>query len=175
MRPGPFADLINDDLGTVTFRDDGFFDVVFERRIKRPVEKVWAALTVPERIADWFTTVDIELRVGGRYHLRFEDQGYAVDGVVVELEPPRLLAHTWPGPGEDPDSVIRYELAPDGDGCRLTFTQTGLPPMFFGAVAGWHTFLEALPGAADGIRTTWTAERETEVGERYAHLKPAGA
>jgi uncharacterized protein YndB with AHSA1/START domain len=171
MIPGPFADLIDDPLGRVIERGDGLYDIVLERRLKLPVEKVWAALTVPERIADWFTEVELEPRVGGRYSLRFSD-GYAMDGVVTAFEPSKLLAHTWPHETH-PDSVVRYELAPDGDGCRLTLTQTAIGRPAFNALPGWHTFLEALPGAANGLRTPWSRDRERRIGERYRGVLPA--
>lgn len=178
MTPGPFAGLISDELGQLTVRD-GDFDVRFERRLKKPVAKVWAALTVAERIADWFTTVDIEAAVGGRYHIRFEGLDGVVEGVILALEPERRLVHTWPDAGR-PDSIVTYELEPDGDGCRLRFSQTGVPLNYLGAVAGWHTFFEALPGACEGVRTAWTAEREAQMGERYRdilapHRTPQGA
>ena len=163
---GPFAGLISDELGQVTARPDGRFDVAFERRIKKPVEKVWAAITVAERIADWFTTVEVDLRVGGCYRIRFEGMDDVIDGVITELVPLRRLVHTWPDPKE-PDAIITYGLEPDGEGCRLRFTNTGVPRRYLGAAAGWHTFFEALPGAAEGIRTPWTMERETQIGERY--------
>lgn len=175
MTPGPFAGLISDELGRVIPREDGRYDIVFERTIKKPIEKVWAALTIPERVADWFSPVEIELRVGGQYRILFTDMDYIVEGRITELEPPRLLTHTWPDP-EDPryaDAYVRYELEPDGDGCRLRLTNTALPRKYLGAAAGWHTFLEALPGAAEGIRTVWTMERETEMGERYREILAA--
>ena len=168
MIPGPFAEFIDDGLGEVIDRGNGRYDVVFHRRISRPVEKVWAALTVPERIADWFTEADLELRIGGRYRLRFsdaEDSGF--DGQIVELDPPRRIAHTWPHP-EHTQSIVRYELEPDSDGgCRLTLTQTSLASRHSGVLAGWHTFLEALPGAAEQVRMTWRAEREAEIRALY--------
>lgn len=168
---GPYADLISDDLGRLVGRPDGLYDIVFERRIRKPVEKVWAAITTPARIADWFTTADLDLRIGGHYRLSFSD-GNDVAGVIVELEPPRRLAHTWPH-AEHPDSVVRYDLEPEGDGCRLTLTQTAMRPRHVDVLIGWHTFLEGLPGAAEGFRTTWQREREVEVGARYRHLLPA--
>lgn len=182
MTPGPYAGLISDELGQVVARDDGRFDVVFERRIKKPVEKVWSAITVAERIADWFTLVEIDLRPGGLYRITFADMDYVVDGVITELEPHRLFTHTWPDI-EDPryaDAYVRYELWPEPDGCRLRLTQTALPHKYLGAVAGWHVFLEALPGAAEGARTAWTMERETEMGARYRDIlaafpEPTGA
>lgn len=182
MTPGPFADVISDELGEVTVRDDGRYDVVFERRIRKPIEKVWAALTVPERLADWFSPVELELRIGGPYRIYFEDMDYTVEGVITELEPLRRLTHTWPDPEDRryAEAYVRYELEPDGEGCRLRLTQIALPRKYLGAVAGWHTFLEALPGAAEGIRTPWSMERETVMGERYRDIlaalpEPSGA
>lgn len=176
MSDGPFPQWIDDGLGEVTLRDDGRYALVFRRHIRKPVEKVWAALTVPERIADWFTRVELDLHVGGRYHVHFDDHGYSVEGEIVELEPFRLLAHTWPDPDPSrPAAVVRYRLEPEGDACRLTVANLGVPPEYAGAVAGWHAFLEALPGAAEGVRTPWSMEREREIGARYAHLLPAKA
>jgi uncharacterized protein YndB with AHSA1/START domain len=171
MNPGPFAGLISDDLGQLIHRPDGLYDIVFERRLQRPVEKVWSAITIPERIADWFTAADLDLRLGGHYRLAFDD-GTKVEGVIVEFEPLRRVAHTWPH-AEHPDSVVRYELESDGGGCRLTLTQTAMRPEHVDVLVGWHTFLEALPGAADSVRTIWRREREAEIGARYRHLMPA--
>jgi uncharacterized protein YndB with AHSA1/START domain len=167
MTPGPFSSLIDDELGQVIDRGDGRYDVIFRRRIRKPIEKVWAALTVPERIADWFTEVDLDLRVGGHYRLWFtQDADGGCDGRIVELEPLRCIAHTWPH-AEHPQSIVRYELEPDGEGCRLTLTQTALAAAHWDVLAGWHTFLEALPGAAEGVRAAWSGAREREIWARY--------
>jgi uncharacterized protein YndB with AHSA1/START domain len=167
VTPGPFSDVIDDDLGQVIDRGQGRYDVVFRRRIRKPVEKVWAALTVAARITDWFTDVDLDLRVGGHYRLRFaQDVDGACDGKIVELEPLRCIAHTWPH-AEHPDSIVRYELEPDGEGCCLTLTQTALAAKHWDVLAGWHTFLEALPGAAEGVRTPWSSDREQAMCARY--------
>ena len=154
-----------DHLGTVS-RTGDTFELVFERRIAKPVEKVWAAITVPERIADWFAIVEIDPRLGGHYRLRFAPDDPPMEGEIVEYEPLRRLAHTWKDP-DHPISVLRYELEPDGDGCRLRFTQTNLPAKYVRSIAGWHVFLDALPGATEGVRNVWSMERENEVLELY--------
>src|ERR1700712_2115401 len=109
--------MIDDRLGEIPQTGDGA-DLVFERRLAQPIEKVWAALTVPERISEWLMTrTEIDLRVGGRFALEWVDEDYRMAGEIVELDPPRVIAWTWPHK-EHPDSVVRWELTPDGAGCR---------------------------------------------------------
>ncbi len=146
------------------------YEIVFQRRLKKPIEKVWAALTVPERIADWFAEMSFvpEARLGARVELRFDDPPYQIaTGEVVAFEPPRLFAWTWPDP-DHPDSVVRCELVPDGDGCILTFSQSGMAVRHLtGTASGWHVFLEGLEGAAEGIRTPGSMERERALRPAY--------
>lgn len=162
-----------DQMGTVTRAGDTF-DVTFVRRIARPIEKVWAAITVPERIADWFAIVDIDPRLGGHYRIRFSPEDTAADGVIVEFEEGRRLVHTWPDDGH-PDALVLYELEPDGEGCILRFSQKGVPMQWIDSVAGWHLFLDAIPGAVDGVKFLWTKDAETALMDLYREwLGPAG-
>jgi uncharacterized protein YndB with AHSA1/START domain len=108
------------------------------------------------------------LRLGARFNLRFAEGDYRMAGEIVALDPPRLIAWTWPDPADQPNpSVVRFELAPDGDGCVLTLTNTGLGLPAPGQLAGWHTHLEGLEGAADAVFTAWSGEREAVHLERY--------
>ena len=52
---------------------EGQYELRFERHLKHPVEKVWAALTDPERRAEWLDPGTIELRPGGRAELTFDN------------------------------------------------------------------------------------------------------
>ncbi|HEY3800409.1 MAG TPA: SRPBCC family protein [Caulobacteraceae bacterium] len=149
------------------------YEIVFVRRLRKPIEKVWAALTVPERIADWFTEMRFvpELRLGARVELRFPDDDppyEMLQGEVIAFDPPRLFAWTWSDVTAHPNSVVRCELAPDGDGCVLTFSQSGMGTQYLtGSAAGWQVFLEGLEGAADGIRTPGSIEREKAIRPAY--------
>lgn len=164
--------MTDDPLGEVR-RTGQTFELVFERRLTKAIETVWAALTVPERIADWLAKADVELRVGGRFELFWDTHDYRMKGVITALEPPRLLAWTWPADSH-PDSLVRWELEPDGDGCRLRLIQSGLAALDLRDVAGgWHTHLECLRGAVDGVATPWRAEREREIAKLYADRLPA--
>ena len=43
--------------GVVTTSDSSR-QLVLRRRYRQPVEKVWAALTTPERLADWLASAE---------------------------------------------------------------------------------------------------------------------
>lgn len=112
-----------------------------ERRLRHAPEKVWRAVTEPERLAQWFpTTVTPQLREGGTVEF-----GFGPPGTVTDLDEPRLFAFTW---GED---HLRWELHPDGTGTRLvllhTFADRAGAASF---AAGWHTCIVALDLALDG-------------------------
>lgn len=149
------------------------YEIVFVRRLSRPIEKVWAALTLPERIADWLAkaTIEPDLRVGARFALHFAEGDYRMAGEIVELDPPRLITWTWPDPKGDgitPPSSVRFELEPAGDGCILRLSNGGLVrPDLESVAAGWHTHLEGLERAADSVFTAWSPVREKVHIERY--------
>ena len=148
------------------------YELTFVRRLNKPIEKVWAALTTPERLADWFADFGFEdgLRVGGRFDLRMPGFGYETRCQIVAIDRPRLFAWTWglpDGPARLEDAV-RFELEPDGDGCILTLTNPGCAPQDLPSIAaGWHSPLAALPDAVDGVATPNTPERERAHLERY--------
>jgi uncharacterized protein YndB with AHSA1/START domain len=94
-------------------------------------------------------------------------------GTIAELDPPRLIAWTWPH-DQHPDSIVRWELADDGDGCRVRLIQSDLNgPSLLSVAGGWHTHLECLPGVVDGSNTPWRAEREREIVKLYGGVLPA--
>jgi uncharacterized protein YndB with AHSA1/START domain len=159
----------SDTNGQIRKTEEGY-EIVFVRRLARPIEKVWAALTVPERIADWFTDMRFSPRVelGADVELSFEDSpSHMIGGKVVAFDPPRLFAWTWPHETH-PRSVVRCVLEPDGDGCILTFSQSGMGAKHLtGTAAGWHVFLGGLEGAAEGVRTLGSIEREKLLRPAY--------
>ncbi|MGH7001873.1 MAG: SRPBCC family protein, partial [Stellaceae bacterium] len=64
----------------------------------RPIEKVWAALTDSEALADWLMANDFEPRVGRRFTFHSDPiPGWRgrVDCEVVALEPPSRMV--WCG------------------------------------------------------------------------------
>src|SRR5262245_49883501 len=107
----------------------------------------------------------IEPRAGGR--ITFDWHGDNQDeGVIRVLEPPRIFEYTWTRRGE---SVIRFELRPEGDGTLLMLDHRS--PELDHTVevgAGWHSHLDAIEALLAGSPTTrqvWSA--------RYRELRPA--
>ncbi|MFI7540676.1 SRPBCC family protein [Actinoplanes sp. NPDC049599] len=116
--------------------------LIFVRTLPHPLAKVWAALTDPGRLDQWapFTAAG-DLSRPGATTLTTVDGPDRTDlpATVLRAEPPTLLEYTW---GDD---LLRWELAPAGDGTRLTLRHTlaepDLAPM---VAAGWHLCVAVL-------------------------------
>jgi len=96
----------------------------FERRLAHAPEKVWNAVTDPAEMSHWFpASVEAELRIGAPMRFsfgvaEFDAGGRYADGEILEVDPPKVYAFWWL------DDVYRFEVVPDGTGCRLIFTCT---------------------------------------------------
>jgi uncharacterized protein YndB with AHSA1/START domain len=165
-------DMLSDaPLGEVTATDDAL-RVVFHRHYSKPIEKVWAALTTPERLADWLAEAEIDMRPGGRIRLTWNGS-HSMEGRVLVCEPPMAFAWTWELDGRE--TVVRFDLKRDGDGCWLTLTHSGLSPRDgrgAGVRAGWHAHLEGVPDAIEGRATPWAVKtsREAALASAYPRL-----
>jgi uncharacterized protein YndB with AHSA1/START domain len=147
----------------VTPAGEGLYDIRYVRRWRLPLERVWAAITESERLADWLCVAKIDLRVGGAVELSWPSVGHSERHIILELEPPKRMV--W-GSIETtgPQSVIRWELYQERPeiGVRLVFTQRLVPSHFLlGVSTGWHAHLHELPDAAQRpAPLPWSAERE---------------
>ena len=139
---------------------DGRPALRFERRLEHPVERVWRAITEPDELEAWFVArPDWKPEVGETFSAMEQD------GEITQVDPPRLVAWNWG------DERFRFDLSPEGNGCRLVFTHV-IDDRKFGAqhAAGWEVHfgrLDALlagsPQGADEGMETWG-----EIHERYA-------
>lgn len=151
--------------GRITREDDGRATVHFERVYDYGLEELWAALTEPEQLRGWLGEVEIDLRVGGRVVIRFDESAEQItEGIIRELDPPRLLEYDWTYPGET-ESVLRLELEPRGEGTLLVLDHRRLPDAAAaGYGAGWHSHLDALAALGSSGRPDWDT--------RFAELLP---
>jgi uncharacterized protein YndB with AHSA1/START domain len=137
--------------GTVHRREDDY-QLHFARHYPHPVARVWAALTTPAQLAQWFAPGEMALTLGGEIHLTFPDGDGVIDGAITALDPPHLLEFTWTDHDKDL-GVVRWELAPEGDGTQLVLIHTiGNAAKDFGlpALAGWTMMLGRLAALLDG-------------------------
>jgi uncharacterized protein YndB with AHSA1/START domain len=152
--------------GAVTI-ENGRMQVVFRRSYRKPIEKVWAALTTPERLEDWFGAAAVDLRGGGSFRFNYPN-GFSTEMAISRLEAPRALGWTWHLDGLD--TSVLFELTPTKDGCDLILTHSNVDPNGNGGGirAGWHAHLEGLADCLDGKATPWTVKEQRE--ERFAPL-----
>jgi len=142
-------------LGTIARTDDGGYILHYERMVDRPAAKVWAALTDPALTPNWIGELEAELRIGGKFVIRFKDGKTVMTGVIRALEPGRLIQYTWLENHGMPASLVRWSVLPIDEGsCQLTLTHV-LPrgcraEDVISFAGGWHAFLDAIPKAANG-------------------------
>ena len=99
---------------------------VYQVFIKATPEQIWDALTKPEFTERYFhhVRVDADLRAGGHFRQTLPDGRLAVEGEVLEAEPPRKLVHTWlaqydPALAEEEPSRVTWEIEPQDAGVTL--------------------------------------------------------
>ncbi|MEA2150106.1 MAG: hypothetical protein QOD69_1936 [Solirubrobacteraceae bacterium] len=135
----------------------------FERRLSHPVERVWRAITEPEDLRHWFPGVPrFTLEKGAEFVVEGDTGG---TGRILALDPPHVLDFTWNG------DRLRFELAPDGDGCVLTFLHA-FDDRDHAArdAAGWELCFDRLEAQLAGSPLDEHAalERWPALHERYA-------
>jgi uncharacterized protein YndB with AHSA1/START domain len=148
---------MNEELGEIT----KCYTMTFRRRSKHSPERFWRALTQPDEVAKWMEApAKIDLRVGGDWFIDFaaaSDASYSeriegtedpLDGIIVRVEPERVLAFVWGW------SVVEWTIEPADDGCTYIFVHNGCADRGEGEeglAAGWHGFLDQLDGHLDGL------------------------
>lgn len=134
--------------------------LTLKRRLKARPATVWRAWTVPEHIMTWWGTrdaetlvADVDLRVGGRFHIGFrtpDGERHDVSGIYMEVVENRRLAFSWAWrTTPERESEVTITLEPEGEGTILTLHHA----MFFDRKArddhegGWSEALDRLAAA----------------------------
>lgn len=116
--------------------------------------KVWHALTDPTLMARWWAPGDVRAEVGHRFEMDMGQFGKQPCEVVA-VESERRLSYRFAT--GTLNTLITWELAPEGAGTRLTLIHEGFDldsPMgrmaYEGMKPGWSTVLEKLGTTLDG-------------------------
>jgi len=104
--------------------------IITERLLNAPVEKVWSAITSKEEMDNWYFKIDsFKLEVG--FTFQFTGEGrkgetYIHHCEIKEVIPMKKLSYTWRYEGIPGNSLVEFELTPEGDRTKLKLTHTGL-------------------------------------------------
>jgi uncharacterized protein YndB with AHSA1/START domain len=157
--------------GVLEATDDGGV-IRFERTLPYEIRDVWAAVTEPVRLAEWWlpfeADITIDLRPGGQIVFS------AVTGdpppmscEVLRVEAPMLLEHTHMAEG----SWMRWELEPVDAGTvlRLSHFLPDIPNAVEGNfLVGLHTSLARLEPCLAGRPVPWDWDLFTTAQAAYA-------
>lgn len=116
--------------------------IELERRLDHPIERVWRAISEPGELAAWFVAPVDWIPAAGE---AIEASGGR--GTITVVDPPRTLEWTWDV------QRFRFDLAPDGDGCRLRFTHVFDPAAGPAEqhAAGWRIYFGRLDAHLAGV------------------------
>lgn len=130
--------------------------VTIVRRIKAAPARVWAAITQPELMIQWWgpdagptLSVDADVRPGGRFSVVFRllnGEEHNPIGIYREVILERRLVFSWNLPGER-ESLVTFQLEPHEGGTVLTLTHEHLPDeeTRTSHEQGWSGLLDKLP------------------------------
>ncbi|MEO3403201.1 SRPBCC domain-containing protein [Mucilaginibacter sp. CAU 1740] len=102
---------------------------VIERVYAAPIEKVWEAITVNEKMKQWyFDLADFKPEVGFEFEFTGGDdkQQFLHLCRVTKVVDGKLISYTWRYDGYEGESEVTWELFPEGEGTRLKLTHSGL-------------------------------------------------
>jgi uncharacterized protein YndB with AHSA1/START domain len=123
--------------------------VVIERTFNAAVTRVWEALTNVDQMRQWyFDLKDFMPEIGFEFEFVVEHEGntYHHFCKVTEVIPQKKIAYTWRYKGEQGDSLVTFELFPEGSKTRLKLTHTGI-----------ETFPKTPAYARQNFEAGWTA------------------
>jgi uncharacterized protein YndB with AHSA1/START domain len=103
--------------------------VIMERILNAPVGRVWAALTEVDQMREWyFDLKEFIPRVGFEFEFVVEHEGNRYHHLcrITEVIPERKISYTWRYQGDPGNSLVMFELFPDGNKTRLKLTHTGI-------------------------------------------------
>lgn len=126
-------------------------DLNLERTFPHPVDRVWAAISSADAIAQWLFTCDFKPEVGHKFTFRTTPpegstwRGWT-DIEVLEFDPPTRMVWAWESAEiEEPTRVI-FQLEPTAEGTRLKLSHVGdsTADDIASVSGGWPGKLDAL-------------------------------
>jgi uncharacterized protein YndB with AHSA1/START domain len=127
--------------------------IVIERIFNAPVARVWQALTDVAQMREWyFDLKEFKAELGFEFDFVVEHEGNKYHHLckVTEVIPEKKIAYTWRYKGQPGDSLVTFEISPEGDKTRLKLTHTGIEtfpriPAYArkNFETGWNTIIDS--------------------------------
>src|SRR4030095_12968084 len=99
--------------------------IIVERTYDAPVGRVWTALTDVDEMRQWyFDLKEFNPETGCEFDFVVEHEGNIYHHLckVTEVIPQKKIAYTWRYKGEPGNSLVTFELFPEGNKTRLKLT-----------------------------------------------------
>ena len=104
--------------------------IVIERTYAAPAALVWKAITDAEQMKEWYMTKLTSFRAepGFRteFTVHFKDRDWVHVWEVTAVVPERMIAYRWTFAGIPGESLVTFELTPEGGRTRLRLTHEGV-------------------------------------------------
>jgi uncharacterized protein YndB with AHSA1/START domain len=113
----------------MTANPDSTGTLVIERTFTASLSRVWQALTDVNQMREWyFDLPEFKPEPGFEFEFVIEHQGNTYDHrcKITEVIPEKKLAYSWRYEGHEGNSLVTFELFPEGDKTRLRLTHEGL-------------------------------------------------
>ena len=127
--------------GAEVRKEGGRWTLVLVRELRHAPAKVWLALTEPAQLREW-APFDADRDLGRVGPVTLSTVGTATpqisESTVTRAEAPHLLEYRWG------DNELRWELAPAGEGTRLTLWHNIDRRFISMGAAGWHICFDVL-------------------------------
>ena len=108
-----------------------------------PIEAVWAAITEPDLLSNWFMQADFKAEEG--YQFRFQDTPRGswdgvLTGEVLHVVQQRELSYTWRGNQMKNSTEVAWTLESENGQTAVTLTHSGFRGFNDGVIGLFHKF-----------------------------------
>ena len=126
--------------------------IVIEKTIDAPVASVWTAITNKDEMKQWYFDLK-EFKPEPGFEFSFtggtETKSYLHHCKIMEVVPGKKISYTWRYEGEPGNTLVTFELIPDGNKTRVKLTHSGFETFTSGNpdldkknfVQGWNEIL----------------------------------
>lgn len=121
-----------------------------QQQFNHPIDKVWEAISVAEKISDWFIQAEFKAEVGFQY--LFTHKNTKITGEVQVASPVTELVYSWIVGGTGIVTTVRWQLEANSGGTLLTLEHSGISnypaetavTMFTNFDGGWSSCMANL-------------------------------